>query len=138
MLVGIPFLLGHLHVVQFLTCLLKTGGFRVVTDYPAFQIIHPFLNRSLRHLIELVDSEKEILWKDLFWRDDMGVVLDERFLLGIEMKHGFRESHSFESRDTVIDKILTVTQIEIKDADGIDFLDAVVVNAYLQLLSDGL
>ena len=67
-LVGGTLLRCHVQIGQFLARLLQSGHGGVLAYVLVLQVVHPLLNGCLRHVVELVDANQEVLREDAFRR----------------------------------------------------------------------
>ncbi len=127
-------LFGTVHVIinQFTTGLFQTGSFRVGTDDTGFQIFYPLFKRSDGYLIKLVHPDKEVLG-EYFGRQ---LTYDSIFLFGAHFEEVPRVN-TYECVLTVIQVIIPLADVKIKDTDGIHFLHFRVKVSQFDMLCDG-
>ena len=133
LVVGITILLAEHHILQFLLRLAETWSRRVVLDVTVFQIIHPFLQRSSSHIVELVDADNvvfgEYLVRSLHPNSAILLDIDGQGVVGM---------YPHKLVGAVIEVVSTLSKIEINNADRIDLLDLAVGVAQFDMLRDGL
>ena len=135
-LVVAAFLASHAHVVQLLAGFLQTGRLRVFTYDAVLQVGHPVLNGCLCHGIKLVDTQQEILRKNLLRRHHQRCrTLNEVLLLGCKLQHRVGLGHALKACYTVVYIVFAAAQVEIEHADGVHLLDVLIVLANLQLFN---
>ncbi len=66
--VGLALSLVHLQVLQLLAGFLQAGSLGVFFDMAILEIVNPFLERRLGHLIKLIDADDEVFREDFLGR----------------------------------------------------------------------
>lgn len=126
-----PFFLRHIIINQLLTSIAQAGNCGVGTNATGFKILNPFLQRSDGYFIELIHTNQEIFRKN-FCRKFM----DESILFFSGYFEPISSVYSREVILTMVQIIITLTYIEVKDADGINLFHLVVASAKGDALCD--
>ena len=133
LVIGVTLLVGHGIIFQFLPGLLQTGGSRVGSDDAILQVTHPFVQGRNRHLVELVDTDKNVFGEYL--GRETG---DDGILLLFPDLQTIARMHANKLVLAMIQIIVSNTQIEIEDTYGINLLDLIIGVAQVDMLRDGL
>ena len=131
-IVGVTLRGGHGVITQFLTRLTEAGSLRSGLDRTVLQVFHPFLQRRDGHLVELVDPDQDV-FREYLGRQTGN---DRVPLLDIDQQAIFR-MHADELVLPVIEIILPDTNVEIKDADGVNLFHPRVGVAQMDVLRNG-
>ena len=119
----------HLHVQQFLACLAQSWCLGVVLDVSVLQVVEPFFEWSLSHLVELIDAYDEVFGKHL---------LGCFHLEGVFLSHAHAQRvlcmHAHEGVRSVIQVVGSLSEVEVDDADGIDLLHLTVGSSQRDVL----
>ena len=124
---------GHGEVFQFLASLAQTGSGGIGANGTVLQIFHPFFKWCDSHFVELIHTDKDIFGKYLGRHaGDNGITL-----LDIHLKVVARMD-AYEMVLTVIQVVVSLSDIEVENADGVDFLHLIVRFTQRDMLSDSL
>ena len=126
------FLRGHGVVFQLLAGFLQTRCSRIGTDRAVFQLFDPFVQRGECHFVELVYTDQ-----DIFGEDFSGKMRDDHITFTCVDTQMVTRMYTDEMILAVIDIVCPDTNIEIKDADGVDFLDFPIPFANRDMFGDG-
>ena len=131
--VDAAFLVRHAQILQTLAGLNQTGHRRVRADVLVLQVLHPFLQRTHGHLVELVHADDEILREHILWSHHAQVVTlvgrqPQSVLCVYADKRGL----------TVVQVVGTLAKTEVQDINAVHFLHLEIVLAASHVLGDGL
>ena len=132
LLVVVTFGRRHIVIDQFLASLAQAGCLSVGTDGTGLQILNPLFKRSNGHFVEFVHADQIV-----FGEDALGQLVDDSILLLGGNLQLVACMYSLKRASTVVEIIVSLADIEIEDANRIDFFDFVVAVAQGNVFGDG-
>ena len=122
----------HGVVFQLLACFLQSGDSRVGADRAVFQVFDPFVQWREGCFVELVHADQ-----DVFREDFGGEAGDEDVAFARVDPQLVARMHADELVLPVVDVVRSRAEVEIEDADGVDFPDFFVVFSQRNMFGDG-
>lgn len=132
LVVCVAFRVAHRVVLQFLACFAQSWSCSFLVDDSLLKVSHPFLKWRLSHLVEIVDTHKIIC------REKLGRIflLDNALLLCAYNKMVFgMNAHEIVLSDIQI--VGSSSEVEIENADGVNFLHLLICVSEFYMLGYG-
>ena len=123
----------HLQIFQPLACLLQSWSRGVLLDVSGLEVVEPFLKGSSGQFVEFVHADDIIFWEHLFWCSHAQCVP-----VALAYAQVVAGMYARQLRLPVVEVVGPLSQVEVDDVDGVDFLDVLVALSARYVLRDGL
>ena len=121
MLVHSFLFIAHIHVEQFLACLLEAWCLSRRRYLTIFQIVKPLFQRRSGHIIKLIDSNDVIFRKHL-----LGCTHLQRLRFMRSNLKRIVSVHTSKGRNTMVQVVSALAHGEVNDIDRINLLNPIV------------